>query len=86
MAIDLELTWQYPLSEFRPKQTKAVCVNRVYPSLWASMALCTITSVIHVGLIATLRVSLITSFQPPLGQGLGMRRTVIKVLDYLNWE
>ena len=27
IAVDLELTWQHPLSEFRPKQTRAVCVN-----------------------------------------------------------
>jgi len=26
-VVDLELTWQYPMSEFRSKQTKAVCVN-----------------------------------------------------------
>ena len=49
IAVDLELTWQYPLSEFRPKQTKAVCVNRVDLSPWASMAV----SIIHVALIAT---------------------------------
>ena len=58
IAVDLELTWQYPLSEFRPKQTKAVCVNLFHLSLWASMA----DYVIHVALIATLRISLIASF------------------------
>ena len=41
-------------SEFRPKQTKAACVNRFHLSLWASMAVSMITS------------SIITSFQPPL--------------------
>ena len=44
IAVDLECTWQYPLSEFRPKQTKAACVNRVDLSLWASMAVSMITS------------------------------------------
>ena len=43
IAIDLELTWQYPLSELHPKQTKAVCVNQVDLSLWVSMAACMIT-------------------------------------------
>ena len=27
IAVDQKLTWQHLLSEFRPKQTKAVCVN-----------------------------------------------------------
>ena len=43
-AVDLECTWQYLLTEFRPKQTKAVCVNRVDLSLWASMAVSMIMS------------------------------------------
>ena len=42
----VELTEQYLLSEFHPKQTKAACVNRVVNdhSLWASMAVGTTTS------------------------------------------
>ena len=44
IAVDLELTWQHLLSEFRPKQTKAASVNRVDLSLWASMAARMITS------------------------------------------
>ena len=44
IAVDLDRTWQYPLSEFRPKQTKAVWVNRVDLSLWAAMAVGMITS------------------------------------------
>ena len=43
IEVNLELTWQYPLSKFRPKQTKAVCVNQVEFSLWASLAVCMIT-------------------------------------------
>jgi len=27
MAVNLELTWQHPLSEFCPKQMRAVCVQ-----------------------------------------------------------
>ena len=44
IAVDLELTWQHLLSEFHPKQTRAVCVNRFHLSLWASMAARMITS------------------------------------------
>ena len=29
IAVDLELTWLYPLSELRSKQMRAVCVNQV---------------------------------------------------------
>ena len=54
-AVDLELTWQHPLSEFRPKQTRAVCVNRFHLSLWACMGACMITSFTHVGIISTTR-------------------------------
>ena len=44
LVVDLELTWQHLLSEFRPKQTKAVCVNQFHLSLWACMAARMITS------------------------------------------
>ena len=72
--VDLELTWQYSLSEFRQKQTKAVCVNLVHLSLWASLA----ARILH-HLLPSLCVSLITSIQPPLatswGSGLDYNRT-----------
>ena len=38
IVVNLELTWQYLLSEFRPEQTKAACVNQVDLSPWTSMA------------------------------------------------
>ena len=38
LCVDLDCTWQYPLSELPPKQKKAVCANRVHLSLWAAMA------------------------------------------------
>ena len=44
IVVDLELTWQYSLSVFRPKQTKGVCINQVDLSLWASMAVSMIMS------------------------------------------
>ena len=59
--VDLELTWQHLLSEFRPKQTKDVCVNQpmgLYTSLY--------DYIIHVALITTSRVSLIARVQLPL--------------------
>ena len=55
--VNLELTWQHLLSELCSKQMKAVRVNQVhlhYEPLGSH----------HVALIATLRVSLITTFQP----------------------
>ena len=39
---ELELTWQIPLNESRPKETEAVCVNQFHLSLWTSMAICRI--------------------------------------------
>ena len=71
IAVDLELTWQYLLSEFRPKQTRAVCVNRFHLSLWASMA----AHMIHV---ATSRVPLITS-------GVGTVAAVAALAATLFW-
>ena len=62
--VDLELTWQYLLSEFRPKQTKAVCVNQVDLSLWASMAV----SMIYRALNVTLCVSLL-NYKLPTSSG-----------------
>ena len=44
MVVKPKLTWQYPPSEFRPKQGKAACVNRVDLSLWAYIAVSMITS------------------------------------------
>ena len=41
---ELYLTWQHQLSEFCPKQTRAVCVNRFHLSLWTPMAAHMITS------------------------------------------
>ena len=52
IAVNLELIWQYPLSEFRPKQTKAASVNRVDLSLWASNG-SQYDCVLHVALTAT---------------------------------
>ena len=43
IEVNLELTWQYLLSEFHHEQTKAACVNLFDHSLWASMAVGTIT-------------------------------------------
>ena len=48
IPVNLGFTWQYPLSEFCPKQTKAVCANRVYLSLVSQY-----DYVIHVALIAS---------------------------------
>ena len=43
IAVDLELPSQYQLSEFSPKQTKAVCVHLhygpLYQSVWQSVCL-----------------------------------------------
>ena len=47
IAGDLELTWQYPLSEFRPKQTKAACVNPYTMGLYGSQY----DYVIHIALV-----------------------------------
>ena len=44
IVVDLELTWQYPLNEFRSEQPRHHCVNRFHLSLWVSMAACMITS------------------------------------------
>ena len=44
IAVGLELNLRYSLSEFGPKQTKAVCVNQVHLALWASMPVRMITS------------------------------------------
>ena len=71
IASDLELIWHYPLREFRPKQIKVVCVNRVHLSLCASMPV-SMSHVIHVALIATSCMSLITSFKPPLDMDTAM--------------
>ena len=43
---ELELTWQIPLNESRPKETEAVCVNQFHLSLWTSMAICRIMYII----------------------------------------
>ena len=43
---ELELTWQIPLNESRPKETEAVCVDRFHLSLWTSMAICRIMYII----------------------------------------
>jgi len=43
-VVDLELTWQHQLSEFRPKETKAVCLNQVDLPLWVPMAASMIAS------------------------------------------
>ena len=45
IPVNLEFTWQYPLSEFCPK---AVCANRVYLSLVSQY-----DYVIHIALIAS---------------------------------
>ena len=66
IVVNVELTWQHLLSEFHPKQTRAVRVNRFHLSLWASMAARMITSFTYVAIIATSCVPLITSFLPPL--------------------
>ena len=55
MVVKPKLTWQYPPSEFHPKQTKAVCVNQIHLSLWASMTV----SAIYVALNVTLCMSLL---------------------------
>ena len=47
MVVNLELTWQYQLSDFCSKETKAVCVNRFHLSLSASMAVCMIMSFMY---------------------------------------
>ena len=52
IAVDLELTWLHLLSEFHPKQAKAVCVNRFHLSLWASYG-SPYDYVIYVAIIAT---------------------------------
>ena len=44
ISVNLELTWQYPLSKFCSKQARAVCVNWFHPLLSASMAARIITS------------------------------------------
>ena len=62
IVVDLELTWQYLLSEFRPKQTKAVLISPFTMGLYGSLY----DYVIHAGIIATTCLPLITSFQPPL--------------------
>ena len=57
--VDLELTWQHLRSEFRPKQTKDVCVNQamgLYTSLY--------DYIIHVALITRVQPPLVLS--PPL--------------------
>ena len=38
ITVNLKLTWLYPLSEFRPTQTRAVYVIQVHLSLWVAMA------------------------------------------------
>ena len=75
IAVNLELTWQHPLSEFCPKLTKATRVNWVDLSPWQSIWLHH-----HVVLIATSRASLITSFQPPLGMWM------LKVVEERRWQ
>ena len=52
IAVNLKLTWQHLLSEFRSKQTKAVRVNQVHLSL----------NQVHVSLWASMAASMITSF------------------------
>ena len=61
LAVHLELTWLYPLSEYCSKQTRAVFC-KFHLSVWASMA--ALTSCTR---IANSHVLLITYFQPPLG-------------------
>ena len=69
MAVTLDLTWQYPLSEFCPKQKKAVCVHQFtfhYGPLWFTFHYGPLWQPHnYIALIATFR-SLITSFQLPL--------------------
>ena len=66
---DLELTWQYPLSEFHSKQARVL--------LWKSISYFAMGLngspygyVILAALIAILCASIITSFQPPLSLSL----------------
>ena len=46
IAVDLELTWQYPLS-FVPNKPGRRCENRFHISQWASTAACMITSFMY---------------------------------------
>ena len=67
--VDLEFTWQYQLSEFRPKQMKAVYENQVHLSLWDSMA-------IRVALISTSHTEYPRAQTPPTRRGSGDIRLI----------
>ena len=63
--VNLKLTYHYRLSEFHPKQVKAVGIDRVDLSLWAAMAVSMIMSSSSTKFLiaAASCLSLITSLQ-----------------------
>ena len=93
MAVDLELTWQHLQSEFRPKQNERCLCKSISPFTMGLYHVCMaarmISHIIHIGLIATTRASLITSFQPPLRLRQlheGQHRSPMKQALMLNYK